>query len=102
MYLDLIDTLIEEVLIVGDDLDADVLLGLEVLAQNSTREGRLAQQVLDHVAASNDGLGHDRKVLGRLESRATGSLDDLLSRCTQRAESATSRCVSSLELEWRE
>mmetsp|Transcript_65644 Transcript_65644/g.172006 ORF Transcript_65644/g.172006 Transcript_65644/m.172006 type:complete len:489 (+) Transcript_65644:75-1541(+) len=73
--LDLVKGLVYVVLVVLDDLHADHLAGLEVQALHRPREGRRAQVVQNLVARCDDGVHHDRELLGVLEARPVPLVD---------------------------
>mmetsp|Transcript_34759 Transcript_34759/g.82390 ORF Transcript_34759/g.82390 Transcript_34759/m.82390 type:complete len:207 (+) Transcript_34759:792-1412(+) len=74
---DLVQTLIEEVLIILDDLDADVRSIRQVHALHRLRKRCRSQKLEDLVASSNDAVDVDRIVLGLLEACPIPLVDDL-------------------------
>jgi len=66
--LDLVDTLIKIVLVILDDLHANHLLGVDIVALDGFGEGRGAQVFHHLVSATNDGVDHDWEVFGFFES----------------------------------
>ena len=65
---DLINRLVEVILIILNNLHADHLLRMNIVALDSLREGS-ATQVLDHlVTSSHDTVDHDREVLRLFEA----------------------------------
>ena len=78
--LDLVETLVEEVLVVLDHLETHplrlVLLGREVHALQCGGEGCLAEHIVHFVASRQDGAARVLQVLALLEARLVGFEDD--------------------------
>ena len=74
---DLVQTLIEEVLVVLDDLDADHLAGMQIQALDRLRERRRAEILLHLIPCRNQRMQPDGEILVLLKAGTPPLMDDL-------------------------